>query len=144
MKKLMVLFFAWVTVFSVAATEEQFKFTDMQQQQLFRELTHELRCPKCQNQNIADSNALVAQDLKRKVYQLVSQGKNKTQVVDYMKQRYGEFVYYQPALTPATFILWALPAFIVVLGLIVLFRKRASQDIDPDKLAQAKKLLEDE
>lgn len=87
----------------------QLHFSDPQKQRRFVELKAELRCPMCQNQNISDSNALIAVDLKRKVYDLVEQGKSKQQVIDYMKARYGDFVHYQPPITPVTVWLWVLP-----------------------------------
>ncbi|WP_438864968.1 cytochrome c-type biogenesis protein [Neptunicella sp.] len=130
--------------FAVTAVEEIYQFDNPQQQALFAELSHQLRCPKCQNQNIADSNALVALDLKRKVYQLVQQGQSKQQIVDYMKERYGEFVYYQPPVTPATLVLWVLPALLVVVGFGFLLRRRKTTDINQDSIAQADKLLEKE
>lgn len=130
--------------FTVTAVEEIYQFDNPQQQALFAELSHQLRCPKCQNQNIADSNALVALDLKRKVYQLVQQGQSKQQIVDFMKERYGEFVYYQPPVTPATLVLWVLPALLVVVGFGFLLRRRKTTDINQDSIAQADKLLEKE
>ena len=91
------------------ATEDLVQFESAEQQQLYRQLTAELRCPKCQNQNIADSNAVVAVDMRQKTYQLVQQGQNKQQVLDYMKQRYGDFVHYQPPFQLSTVLLWLLP-----------------------------------
>ncbi|MCT6699569.1 cytochrome c-type biogenesis protein [Rheinheimera sp. 4Y26] len=95
--------------FATTAAEELLPFKDAQQQALYRELTAELRCPKCQNQNIADSNAVVAVDMREKTYQLVQQGQNKEQVIDYMKQRYGDFVHYQPPVQWSTIWLWLAP-----------------------------------
>ena len=101
------------------ATVALIEFKSPQQQALFKELTHELRCPKCQNQNIADSNAVVAVDMRSKTLELVQQGQTKQQVLDYMKSRYGDFVHYQPPLNKFTLILWLLPA-LMVFGLIAL------------------------
>jgi len=105
------------------AAEELLQFQSAQQQALFRELTAELRCPKCQNQNIADSNAVVAVDMRQKTYQLVQQGQNKQQVLDYMKQRYGEFVHYQPPVQWSTIWLWLLPAALLTSMFVFMFRK---------------------
>ncbi|WP_416305742.1 cytochrome c-type biogenesis protein [Neptunicella sp. SCSIO 80796] len=129
---------------SLFAVEETYQFDDPQRQALFNELSHQLRCPKCQNQNIADSNALVALDLKRKVYQLVKQGQSKQKVVDYMKERYGEFVYYQPPVTAATLILWILPLLIVITGFVLLLRRRKIVEVDTISIEKAEKLLEKE
>lgn len=128
----------------VSATEEKFQFDDPAQSELFIELTQELRCPQCQNQNIADSNAMIAIDLKRKVYQLVQEGKSEKQVVDYMRQRYGDFVYYQPPVNSMTIWLWLLPLFFVFGGVVLVYVSRQKQpaEIDKGQLAQAEKLLE--
>jgi len=111
-------------------TQALIEFKSPEQQALFKELTHELRCPKCQNQNIADSNAVVAVDMRAKTLELVQQGQNKEQVLDYMKSRYGDFVHYQPPLNKFTLILWLLPA-LMVCGLIVLLlvRRRAERSV---------------
>ncbi|GAB3027942.1 cytochrome c-type biogenesis protein [Bowmanella dokdonensis] len=124
--------------------EEIYAFETDAQRQIFKELTEELRCPKCQNQNIADSDALVAQDLKRKVHELMQQGYDKQQVIDYMKQRYGDFVYYQPPLSPATVWLWLGPLLFILLAAAVLVwrRRSAGNQLDPELLARADKWLE--
>ena len=115
---------------TVQATQALIEFKSPEQQALFKQLTHELRCPKCQNQNIADSNAVVAVDMRNKTLELVQQGQTKQQVLDYMKSRYGDFVYYQPPLNKFTLILWLLPA-LMVCGLIVLLlvRRRAERSV---------------
>lgn len=127
------------------AVENQYQFDDPQQQQLFLQLTQELRCPKCQNQNIADSNASIAVDLKNKVYQLVNQGHDKTYIVDYMKQRYGNFVHYQPPVNAVTLWLWLLPLLFVVFAGWRIWRSGQSvpEAADADALKAADKILED-
>ncbi len=112
---------------TVQATQALIEFKSPEQQALFKQLTHELRCPKCQNQNIADSNAVVAVDMRNKTLELVQQGQTKQQVLDYMKSRYGDFVHYQPPLNKFTLILWLLPALMVV-GLVVLLLLRRRAD----------------
>lgn len=126
------------------ATEEKYQFENEQQRSLFVELSKELRCPKCQNQNLADSDAMIAADLKRKVHDLVSAGQNKQQVVAYMKQRYGDFVYYQPPVNSMTIWLWLLPALFIMAAVagIVLSRKKVSVSLDDSQLQRAKELLE--
>ncbi|OHU87614.1 MULTISPECIES: cytochrome c-type biogenesis protein [Pseudoalteromonas] len=125
--RLMIVIFLMVCG-SAFATEDRYEFANAERENTFRELTHELRCPKCQNQNIADSDAVVAKDLRDKVLSLVNEGKSKDEVIDYMIDRYGYFVHYQPPVTPATIILWVLPIFIVVVGFgfIVFRQKKAS------------------
>ena len=128
------------------ATQALIEFKSPEQQTLFKELTHELRCPKCQNQNIADSNAVVAVDMRNKTLELVQQGQTKQQVLDYMKSRYGDFVHYQPPLNKFTFILWLLPALMVVgLVLLLLARRKAERKVpasEPVDTAQAEPQLE--
>ena len=121
--------------------EELLTFQTPQQQALFRELTAELRCPKCQNQNIADSNAVVAVDMKQKTYQLVQQGQSKQQVIDFMKQRYGDFVHYQPPFQLSTVLLWLLPLLAVLsLGWTVFRRSKTSQSIAQEDSTEASDL----
>ena len=126
------------------ATEDKFYFDDPKKSALFLDLTKELRCPKCQNQNIADSDAMIAVDLKRKVYELLQKDYDKQQVIDFMKQRYGDFVYYQPPVNPMTIWLWLLPALFVVIALagIVISRKRQAPQINDEQLAKAQEILE--
>lgn len=89
--------------FSVLASSEVLRFDNDTQEQQFRELTMQLRCPKCQNNSIADSNSMIASDMRQKVYELMQQGQTKEQVVDYMVDRYGYFVTYEPPITPLPF-----------------------------------------
>lgn len=115
---------------AVQATQALIEFKSPEQQALFKELTHELRCPKCQNQNIADSNAVVAVDMRNKTLELVQQGQSKEQVLDYMKSRYGDFVHYQPPLNKFTFVLWLLPALMVFgLMLLLVVRRKAERKV---------------
>lgn len=109
----------------VMAEQDRYQFDNNEQAQRFAELTKELRCPKCQNQNIADSDAVVAKDLREKVLALVIEGKSKDDVIEYMIDRYGYFVHYDPPVTPATLVLWVLPVLIVVFGFSsIIFRQR--------------------
>lgn len=127
---------------TAGAAEEKFAFEETQKRILFQELINELRCPKCQNQNIADSDAMIAQDLQRKVYQLVQEGKTKEEVIVYMKQRYGEFVHYKPPLTVATIWLWLLPVLVIIIAFLGLKgHAKGGQHVDQDKLAKANALL---
>ena len=128
------------------AVEDKFHFDDPKKNALFLELTKELRCPKCQNQNIADSDAMIAVDLKRKVYELLQKDYDRQQVIDFMKQRYGDFVYYQPPVNPMTIWLWLLPAMFIVIAIIavVFSRKHPTTEIDNELLAEAEDILERE
>ncbi|WP_432462953.1 MULTISPECIES: cytochrome c-type biogenesis protein [unclassified Agarivorans] len=129
--------------FAMAAIEVH-EFDSVQQETLFRELTQELRCPKCQNNNIADSNAGLAQDLREKTYQMVKAGRSKQQVLDYMVARYGNFVRYDPPLTPAVLLLWLAPAFIIIFGCFTIWRlarRKPAPVVDLDEQEQ-KRLAE--
>ncbi|QCV99227.1 cytochrome c-type biogenesis protein CcmH [Salmonella enterica subsp. enterica serovar 1,4,[5],12:i:-] len=114
---------------SARATTDVMPFKDEAQEQQFRQLTEQLRCPKCQNNSIADSNAMIATDMRRRVYDLMQEGKSRQEIIDYMVARYGNFVTYDPPLTPLTVLLWVLPlATIVAGGWIIVARTRLQND----------------
>ena len=107
------------------AAIDTYEFAKEGDRERFRELTKELRCPKCQNQDIADSNAGLAKDLRDKTYQMVREGKEKQEVVDYMVARYGNFILYDPPLMASTLILWLGPLLVIVIGVVtVVVRSR--------------------
>ncbi|CTY92279.1 cytochrome c-type biogenesis thiol:disulfide oxidoreductase CcmH [Escherichia coli] len=108
---------------SALATIDVLQFKDDAQEQQFRQLTEELRCPKCQNNSIADSNSMIATDLRQKVYELMQEGKSKKEIVDYMVARYGNFVTYDPPLTPLTVLLWVLPVVAIGIGGWVIYAR---------------------
>ena len=116
--------------FTLSAAIDVYKFDDPEKEKRFHQLAFELRCPKCQNQNIADSNAEIAQDLRTKIFQMLNAGKNDNEIVDYMVERYGDFVLYEPRVKPQTYLLWYGPALFLVLGLVVvalIIRSRKKQ-----------------
>lgn len=117
---LMVLFLCFSQ--SLWASIETYEFNTQQQTDDYKELINELRCLVCQNQNLADSNAELAQDLRKQVhFQLVEKQANKQQVVDFMVARYGEFVLYKPPVQSNTLALWIGPIIFLLLGLWVVF-----------------------
>ncbi|MBL0596509.1 cytochrome c-type biogenesis protein CcmH [Aeromonas jandaei] len=121
----LLLLLGWVVQAPAMAAIDVYTFDNDNQEQVFRELTRELRCPKCQNQDIADSNAGLAKDLRDKTYQMVRQGKDKDEIVDYMVARYGNFILYNPPLMASTLILWLGPLLVIVIGLgVVVMRSR--------------------
>lgn len=107
--RLLSLLLGLILSWGVLATIDTYRFSSVEQEQQYRALTEQLRCPKCQNNSIADSNATIAADMRAKVYELMQQGYSKQQIVDYMVARYGNFVTYEPPVTAATIILWAGP-----------------------------------
>ncbi|KKZ53392.1 cytochrome c-type biogenesis protein [Haemophilus haemolyticus] len=115
-------------------------FSSPQQESNYHQLTQSLRCPQCQNNNIADSNATIAVDMRGKVFELLQEGKSKNDVVDYMVARYGNFVTYDPPMTAGTLVLWIAPLLLVLLGVVFLLRRKPkaqsalkSQDVLTDE-----------
>jgi cytochrome c-type biogenesis protein CcmH len=125
---------------------ENYAFENPDDRKTFLTLTAELRCPMCQNQNIADSDAMIAHDMRRKVYQLMLEGSSETEIIDFMKERYGDFVYYQPPVTPVTIWLWALPILFafIMMGVFLMRRQAEPEENIEAKLAAANKLLKDD
>ena len=85
------------------------------QQELYQGIIQEVRCLVCQNQSIAESNAELAKDLREEVFQQVEQGRNEAQVKSYLKERYGDFVLYEPSFKQSTYFLWLSPVLILIL-----------------------------
>jgi cytochrome c-type biogenesis protein CcmH len=105
-----------------AGSIETYTFTTTEQEALYKELVKEFRCPKCQNQDIADSNAPLSKDLRRKTYEMVIAGKPRSEIVDYMVQRYGDFVLYRPPFKLKTLLLWLGPPLFLLLSLFLLVK----------------------
>lgn len=129
----------WLLLVSVNihAAIDVYEFKNESDRARFQQLTGELRCPKCQNQNIADSNAPIAQDLRTKIQLMLTEKKTDQEIIDYMIDRYGDFVLYQPRVDSRTWILWFGPAVLLVLGILVVVsisRRNASKST-ADQLA---------
>lgn len=152
MKKLLLIAFALVTFsFSAFAVIELYEFDTPEQEQQFKELSNTLRCPKCQNNTIGDSNAELAQDLRQKVYEMTKDGQSKQDIVDYMIARYGNFVTYKPPFTVGTAILWFGPASVIIIGvsfILIRSRKRPvtnnKTDLDKDQEQRLAELLNED
>ena len=99
---------------------DTYEFRDDAERERYQQLTKELRCPKCQNQDIADSNAPIAADLRREIFRMLGEGKSNPQIVDFMVDRYGDFVRYKPALSGRTWLLWFGPGILLAGGLVVM------------------------
>lgn len=123
------------TVFAV----DNWVFTTPLQEQEFQQTLRQLRCPKCQNNSIADSSAPIAADMRQKVYELVIAGKTRPQIIDYMVARYGNFVNYDPPLLPGTLILWLLPLLFVAAAAIVIVGhiRRSQRDSDATPISHS-------
>jgi cytochrome c-type biogenesis protein CcmH len=107
------------------------KFKNSQQEQLYVQMIAELRCVQCQNQNLAESNAELAGDMREKVYEIVTKGGSREDVIDYMTARYGDFVLYNPPFKSETLLLWLGPAVFLLLSLMLLFKLIRSQKNKP-------------
>ena len=119
-----------------AFTLEEFQFSDPVKAEEFKRLTEELRCLVCQNQNIADSNAELAQDLRREIRGMIKDGKSDKEIIDFMVTRYGDFVLYRPPVQGNTLLLWGGPIVLLILGIIALVRyqrRRAERVAAEDK-----------
>jgi len=116
---LVIFCFAMVLNSANASPIETYQFKDDVTKVRFQALTKELRCPKCQNQNLADSNSPISVDLRRELYGLLQEGKADSEIVNFMVERYGEFVLYRPRVSSVTYILWFGPALLMFIGLIV-------------------------
>lgn len=148
MLKLIILSFLLYNSIGFAGVEFR-QFDNPEQEQAYNNLISELRCLVCQNQTIADSNADLAQDLRRQVYEMLQQGKSQQDIVDFMTQRYGDFVMYRPAFNTKTALLWLGPVAFAIFGLIVLIiisrRKKSTTEnnvLSTEKKAKISQLLE--
>ena len=142
------LFLLLFTAGSLHAEDQRFPFTDPEQVEQFRKLTEELRCLVCQNQSLADSDAELANDLRKKVYELMDEGKTNDEIIEELVARYGEFVLYRPRLNAQTYFLWFAPIILVLIGIIaivIMMRRRSdSVDVKETDLKSVRKLLEEE
>ena len=114
-----IVLLAMLAAFPAAAVIETYEFSSEDLEQRYHTLSGELRCPKCQNQNIADSNAPIAQDLRRLLYEQLEAGASDREILDYMVARYGEFVRYRPRFNGATAVLWLAPVLLLLAGVAV-------------------------
>jgi cytochrome c-type biogenesis protein CcmH len=135
---------------ALAAIGEIYDFDTPAQEERYTRLIGELRCLVCQNQNLAASNAELAQDLRRKTYDMVMAGKSNEEIVSYMVQRYGDFVLYRPPFKATTAMLWVGPFVILAGGVVVLLTiiRRQSRRTEPtlsdEEKKRAERLLEAE
>lgn len=136
MKTVKALLLGWILSFAVTALAQQvtydgYQFDSEQQRELYHQLISELRCPKCQNQNIADSNALLAADMRERAYNMVMAGRSKQEIIDYMVARYGNFAHYKPPFNAFTAILWLAPLLIAIIGIVLALRlsRKRSQPV---------------
>ncbi len=129
MRRAWILLLLWLPLLAFANIEA-YRFDDPKKEADYRVLIAELRCLVCQNQNLADSNAELAQDLRRQTYEMVQKGSSKEEVITYMVQRYGDFVLYRPPFRPSTALLWIGPFLIFAAGvaILLLFIRRRNKE----------------
>lgn len=118
-----------------SAAIEVHEFKNEIDRQRYQSFIDEMRCPKCQNQNLSGSDSPIALDLRNELYLMIEEGKSDQQIVDFMVERYGEFILYRPRLSPATVLLWAAPVLLLVFGALFLWllvrkRRRLAQEVE--------------
>lgn len=126
------------------AAIDPYTFEDEVQRERYQRFIAELRCPKCQNQNLSGSDAPIAADLRRELHRLIVEGRSDREIVDFMVGRYGEFVLYRPPLDSRTVVLWAAPAVLLLIGAIaialIVRRHRTAAVATPLDAAERKRL----
>ena len=135
MKKLFITLAFALAVTPAAAIDAGKAFDDPELQARYEKIIDEVRCLKCQNQTIKDSNAFLASDLRREIRRMLSEGKTDQEIFDFLVERYGEFALYRPRMSGKTLVLWLAPGLLLLGGGFVLFnilRRRMTMPIDPE------------
>jgi len=120
-KRMIILSLFFVSLNSFAAIDV-YEFDDPTLAERFKVLTYELRCPKCQNQNLADSNSELSMDLKQIVYEKLKAGESNEDILLFMKHRYGEFILFNPEMSKSNALLWTGPIIFLIVFIIFFFR----------------------
>ena len=117
-----IVFLATLFISIASAEILVYEFPDQELEDRFNRLSQELRCPKCQNNNLADSNAPLSVDLKDIIYEKLNQGQSDEQIVGFLKERYGDFITYRPPVRPSTWLIWFGPFVLLLGGFVVILR----------------------
>lgn len=136
----LLLSFWFCCVPTLAAIDSAPEFTKVEQQELYQRLSKEIRCPTCQNQDVSDSNAPLARQLRERIAEFVRDGKNYEEITAELTARYGDFITYNPPLRPATFILWFGPFIFMVFSLLFLIYYQNKRKKRSDPLSQEERL----
>lgn len=134
-------------LFALAGGIEVRQFEDPVLERRYQDLTATLRCPKCQNQAIGDSDSPIAGDMRDRVYALLQDGRSDKEILDFMVNRFGDYVLYNPRLEGRTLLLWGLPAALVLLGalLVVLMvrarRRTSARELSAEERARLDALI---
>lgn len=142
-------------LFSVgaAAVIETYQFDTPLQQKRYHAFIEELRCPKCQNQNLSGSDSAISKDLRRQIHQMIMDDKSDIEITQYMVARYGDFILYRPRFSGKTAVLWLAPIALLMLGLLVWWRMASGRksrlvaddaDLSSDEQARLQELLADD
>ena len=139
----------WFATPVQAEVADVYDFSSRSEEQRFQQLISELRCPKCQNQNIADSNAPISEDMRNEVYRMMQDGASNEEIVDALVARFGEFIQYKPPVDQRTILLWAFPAiaaiggFLIVVGGVWRTRRREAreQGLTDEDRSRAERIL---
>lgn len=135
MKRIIAIALSILMVTSSYAIDSEEAFKDPEMQARYERIISEVRCLKCQNQSIKDSNVFLASDLRREIRRLLTEGKTDAQIADFLVERYGEFALYRPRMSGKTLILWIAPFLLVLLGgfaIVRVVRHRMSLPIDDE------------
>ncbi len=139
MRRLLTLLVAILVMSPAAAIDTGKAFEDPELQARYDKLISEVRCLKCQNQSIKDSNVFLASDLRREIRRLIEEGKTDAEIADFLVTRYGEFALYRPRTTGKTLILWLAPFLLVLFGGFAMYRivrHRMSMPLDDDTVQE--------
>ena len=142
MVRAMLLSLAIVWFLPALAQQQRVQFEDPEQGQLYNRLIQELRCLVCQNQNLADSNADLAEDLRRRTEEMIRQGSDYDEIVEYMVDRYGDFVLYRPPFKSSTLLLWLTPFVLLCLIVVMAILRSKRQANKSTAVYAAQKLMD--
>ena len=107
---------------AAGAAIDAYPFDDEKLRERYSSLIDQLRCPQCLNTNLAGSDAMIAQDLRRETHRLLLEGKSDQEILDYMHERYGDFILYKPRVMASTFVLWFGPLILLLIAVLVVIR----------------------
>ena len=144
MRLILLLVLTWTS--HALAAIETYSFENTDQEKRYQSMITELRCLVCQNQNLADSNADLAKDLRAQTHAMIIAGKADADIVDYMVERYGDFVLYRPPFKASTWLLWVGPFLILLIALIVfsltIRKNRQAPQVSESERRHASELLD--
>jgi len=142
---------SWVSIAPAAlAAVDTYEFETEEQQQRFRTMSNDFRCPMCQNTNLTGSGGGVAEDLRREIYLMIIDGKTDAEIEQFMLQRYGDFIFYKPRLMTNTLLLWFGPLIFLLIGGWIILRivrranpgtERKHDTLDPAEQERLRRLL---